>query len=100
MSGERVVHCKREPYDVYIGRAAGPRGKWGNPWVIGPDGTRDEVIARYAEWIKTQPEMMDALPELRGKVLGCFCYPLACHGNVLISLLTELDGNEKAAQEG
>jgi len=24
----RVVHCKREPYDVYIGRGS----KWGNPF--------------------------------------------------------------------
>jgi hypothetical protein len=41
--GEHVVHCKREPYDVYIGRPS----KWGNPFQIGRDGTRDEVIAKY-----------------------------------------------------
>lgn len=47
MSPKRVVHCKKEPYDVYIGRPS----KWGNPFVIGKDGTREEVIAKYAEWI-------------------------------------------------
>ena len=100
MSGERVVHCKREPYDVYIGRAAGKAGQWGNPYVIGPDGTRDEVIEKYAVWIRTQPELMKALPELRNKTLGCWCSPLRCHGSILISLLAELDDtNEKAAQE-
>lgn len=84
----KVVHCKKSHFDIYIGRAA--RGfaasKWGNPFVIGKDGTRDEVIAKYRAWIVTQPHLMAALPELRGKVLGCWCAPLACHGNVLIEL--------------
>lgn len=41
----KVVHCKREPYDVYIGRPS----KWGNPFVIEKDGTRKEVIEKYKE---------------------------------------------------
>jgi hypothetical protein len=64
--------------------------KWGNPFSH-KDGTlaefrvetREEAIASYAEWIKTQPELLESLPELRGKVLGCWCAPLACHGDVL-----------------
>jgi hypothetical protein len=32
---------------VYVGRP----GKWGNPFVIGRDGSRDEVIAKYRAWI-------------------------------------------------
>jgi hypothetical protein len=43
----RVVHCKREAFNVYIGRP----GKWGNPFVIGKDGTRAEVIAKYEAWL-------------------------------------------------
>jgi hypothetical protein len=78
----KVVHCKRQPYDVYIGRPS----KWGNPFVIGKDGNRDEVIAKYAEWIKTQPELMATLPELKDKVLGCWCRPYKCHGDVLTEL--------------
>ena len=62
-----VVHCKREPYDVYIGRGS----KWGNPFRIGEDGDRQEVIDKYEQWIKTQLQLMAALPELHGKVLGC-----------------------------
>ncbi len=81
----RVVHCKREPFDVRIDR----KSKWGNPFVIGPDGDRAEVIAKYRRWIVGRPELMAALPELRGKVLGCWCAPLACHGDVLIELLAE-----------
>lgn len=77
-----VVHCKRNRYDVYIGRPS----IWGNPFVLEIDGRRREVIAKYEEWIKTQPHLMARLPELRGKVLGCFCVPLPCHGHVLARL--------------
>jgi hypothetical protein len=77
-----VVHCKKEPYDVYIGRPS----KFGNPYVIGIDGTRDDVIEKYRVWINTQPQLLAALPELKGKVLGCWCAPLPCHGDVLAEL--------------
>jgi len=82
-----VVHCKREKYDVYVGRGRCPQtgklSKWGNPFEIGRDGARETVIRKYREWIVTQPQLMAALPELRGKVLGCWCAPKACHGDVL-----------------
>lgn len=79
----RVVHCKREAYDVYIGRPS----VWGNPFVIGRDGGRDGVIAKYEEWIKfTNTDLLKRLPELRGKKLGCWCKPNACHGDVLAAL--------------
>lgn len=80
-----VVHCKKEPYDVYIGRPS----KWGNPFEIGKDGSRGEVIAKYEKWIYTQPDLMNSLHELRGKTLGCWCAPKACHGDVLARLADE-----------
>jgi hypothetical protein len=86
----RVVHCKREPYDVYIGRPS----KWGNPFRIGPDGTRQEVVAKYRAWIAQQPDLMAALPELEGKTLGCWCKPEACHGDVLVELVEQLGTRE------
>jgi len=68
---------------VYIGRPS----KWGNPFVIGKDGTRGEVIAKYREWIESQPDLVrQAREELRGKNLVCFCAPKACHGDVLLEL--------------
>lgn len=68
---------------VYIGRP----GKWGNPFAIGEHGTRDEVVAKYREWILGQPELMaQAAHELRGKDLVCFCAPKACHGDVLLEI--------------
>lgn len=80
-----VVHCKKEPYDIYIGRPS----KWGNPFEIGKDGTREEVIAKYEKWIRTQPELLQALPELVGKTLGCWCSPKPCHGDILEKLIKE-----------
>jgi hypothetical protein len=82
----RVVHLKKEPYDVRIDRES----KWGNPFKIGPDGDRVAVIAKYEKWLKTQPELMRALPELKGKRLGCWCAPNLCHGDVLARLVGAL----------
>ena len=82
----RIVHWKKEPYDVYIGRP----GKWGNPYIIGPDGTREEVIEKYEEWVRSSPTMMRTLHQLKGKVLGCWCDPgVPCHGEVLLKLMKE-----------
>ncbi len=83
---DMVVHCKRKFHDVYIGRPS----KWGNPFLIGRDGTREEVIEKYREWIQTQPQLLADLHELKGKVLGCWCAPLACHGDVLTELASAL----------
>lgn len=81
----KVVHCKREPYDIYIGRPS----KWGNKFVIGKDGTRAEVVKKYEDWLFTQPDLLKQLPELEGKTLGCWCYPQLCHGMVLITICKE-----------
>jgi hypothetical protein len=75
----RVVHCKEEPYDVYIGRPS----KWGNPFKIGRDGTREVVLQKYQVWLAEQWDLLDSLDEVRGKVLGCHCKPYGCHGDIL-----------------
>lgn len=75
---DKVVH-KSNPHDVYIGRPS----RWGNPFVIGKDGTREEVIHKYQAWIFKQPEILKDLYTLKGKTLGCWCVPLACHGHYL-----------------
>jgi hypothetical protein len=91
----KVVHCKKEPYDVYIGRPS----KWGNPFTHIKDKktlaefvvkTRKESIDKYAEWILTQPELLEDLHELKDMRLGCFCAPKACHGHILAKLADEL----------
>ena len=82
----KVVNIRRQKYDVYIGRGS----KWGNPFVIGQDGNRDEVIAKYEEYIKAKPELLKCLGELKGRTLGCYCKPLPCHGDVLVKLVEQL----------
>jgi hypothetical protein len=88
-----VAHCKKEKYDVYIGRANPRSGLkasiWANPFVIGKDGTRVEVMAKYREYLMTKPELLERIPELKGKVLGCWCAPEACHGDLLSQLANE-----------
>jgi len=86
----KVVNINTGPYDVYIGRPS----KWGNPFRIGEDGNRMEVIRRYEEYIRSNPSLLSDLDELRGKILGCYCAPLPCHGDVLIALLDEVEGDE------
>lgn len=82
MNITRVVHCKREEYDVYIGRPS----KFGNPFIIGKDGDRQEVIHKYRKWLLSQPELVEEAKKLRGLRLGCFCAPKPCHGDVLADI--------------
>ncbi len=83
MKKTKIVHCKKENYDIYIGRPS----KWGNPFVVGKDGTRKEVIEKYKKYILSNKKLIDSLDELDGKVLGCWCKPKSCHGDVLIELI-------------
>jgi hypothetical protein len=73
------------PGAVYVGRRITRIGlagsKWANPFKIGLDGTRAEGIEKYRAWLLEQPELMAALPELRGKDLACWCAPDPCHGD-------------------
>lgn len=78
-------------YDSYIGRANPRRGlkasPFANPFKIGVDGDRAEVIAKYRLWLIDRPALIHrAVRELRGKRLGCWCAPEACHGDVLAEI--------------
>jgi hypothetical protein len=97
-SRTRVVHVKRAPYDVYVGRPS----PFGNPFVIGRDGDRGTVIRKYRAWLLAQPALVErARRELAGKVLGCWCAPSPCHGDVLADVANGLgaprDHNAKGA---
>lgn len=90
-----VVNARNAAYDVLIDRTT----KWGNPFghVRGTRArilvaTRAEAIAQYEAWLRTQPDLMAALPELKDKVLGCWCSPSGCHGDVLARLANQGDG--------
>jgi Domain of unknown function (DUF4326) len=65
-----------------VGRGRG--SPLGNPFTIGRDGSREEVIAKYEAWLDEHPELLPAIVGLRGLDLVCWCSPLACHADVLL----------------
>jgi hypothetical protein len=81
----RMVGRQSRPGRRYIGRP----DVLGNPFVIGRDATRAEVIAKYRRWAPTQPRIMAALPELVRKDLICWCAPLPCHGDALQEMVRQ-----------
>ena len=77
---------------VYVGRAM-HRGGWhlpgsalASPFRPGPDGSREDVVASYREYLLARPDLLAMLPELRGRRLGCWCAPLPCHADVIAEL--------------
>jgi len=80
----------KESYDVKIDRTT----IWGNPYSSKDSttakykvNTRKESIEKYKEYILNNDELLKKLPELQGKVLGCWCKPNPCHGDVLVELV-------------
>jgi hypothetical protein len=65
------------------------RTVWGNPFVIGPDGDRDEVVAKHRAWLLRQDDLLARIVELEGQRLGCWCAPLPCHADLLAELANE-----------
>lgn len=80
----RVVNLQDEDYDILIDRTT----KWGNKFKIKTYG-REKSILLYKEWILNNQDMMNSLPELKGKRLGCHCKPNGCHGDILVELVNE-----------
>lgn len=88
---------------VYIGRGS----VLGNRFLIGKDGNRAEVILKYEKWLRASlaanktkicNSMNDLLKKARRKrplYLECFCKPLPCHGDVIKSILLEMDERSK-----
>lgn len=86
-----VVNVRKSEYDVLIDR----KTIFGNPFVIGKDGTRDEVINMFREWVVTQPELIKEIKKLKGKVLGCHCRPdKKCHGDVIAEIADSIVDEE------
>lgn len=102
-TGTSVVRMKRhkgevvQDCDVYVGRRMHMGGwelvesKWANPYKVGKDGTREEVLEKYRKYVLTRKDLIAELPELHGKTLGCWCKPEPCHGDVLLELVAELE---------
>lgn len=88
MTEPRVLHYRNRdtPNSIYIGRPS----KWGNPFTIGKDGTRSDVIRKYIKYLQDRPNLLRAArTELRGKNLVCWCAPQECHGDVLLGIAND-----------
>ena len=96
-----LVNQKRtDEYDVDIGRGNGGRnniqntevgddGWLGNPFTMS-NHTREEAVEKYREAFRERlddDEFREAVESLRGKTLGCYCTPKACHGDVILAYL-------------
>ena len=97
---------------VFINKERFPKQDsiWANPFKIGRDGTRDDVLCKYEKLLRDKLYTNDVnkattykqdLLKLDGKILGCWCKPEPCHGDVLLKLIEELkqEQNQKQKQE-
>ena len=91
-----------DPNHLYIGRdmshhVEGALGsKWGNPYKVAKNASKkavDRCLERYEDYIRRTPRLFNALMELEGKEMGCWCKPYPCHGDVLIKLFKERQGS-------
>ena len=85
VSSVNVRKWVEKPENVYIGRPS----KWGNPYIISGEQNREKVVELYEQYIKTNRVLLRDLHQLRGKNLGCVCYPQLCHGDIIQRLLQE-----------
>jgi hypothetical protein len=83
----KVLNKRLNQHDgVYIGRPS----VFGNPFEIGKDGNRKEVIEKYKSYLESRPDLIEkAKNELKGKDLVCWCAPLPCHGDILLKIANE-----------
>ena len=101
----KVVNLYKDKYTVYIGRPSKSKPSiFGNPFEIGKDGTREEVLRKFNRYffrrIECDPEFKKRVLELYGETLGCFCKPQNCHGDIIATYVDNViennyDENEK-----
>ena len=79
---QTVVVQFDQRHDRYIGRPT----YWSNPFKVGRDGTREQVIDKFAEYLAADRERLLKIHELSGQRLACHCKPLPCHGDILADI--------------
>jgi hypothetical protein len=105
-----VVNLRREEYDIYIGRGDGgdahlintevdERGWLGNPYTVedfGREKSIQEFKKVFRDQLEANEEFREAVRDLDGKTLGCFCKPKDCHGDVIAEEVERL--NQEAGE--
>ena len=97
--GTLVVNINKEPFDVYIGRAGrGEDGYFGNPFSMRNGTSREDAVQKFQKCfidrIEKDTEFTRRVLALKGKRLGCFCKPKACHGDVIADWLNKMEQKE------
>lgn len=91
----KIVNLKNDNYTLYIGRKNTHYGlmesKWHNPIKLREDTPeeRKRVLLEYEEYLLSREDLMEDIFELENQILGCWCKPKECHGDVLIRILNE-----------
>ena len=87
-----IQQWKANKANVYIGRRTVDfeESKWGNPYHVTRKCSNEKAVAKYERYIRRNSVLLKDITELAGKTLGCWCCPLACHGNVLLKILQEI----------
>ena len=92
-NGETVVinmnthfHVLKYAKDKGIYKQIDRYSEFGNPFFLDSDGNRDQVCDGYIEYFKHKRSLHNKVGDLKGKVLGCHCAPLRCHGDYLKQL--------------
>ena len=105
---ENLKEWTENPNNIYIGRSGivfvdnkrfpEKSSLFANPFKIGVDGTRDEVLQKYREYIKNElykdEKLRKILLSYKGKNLGCWCHPEPCHGDILAEMIEIFDKDE------
>ena len=96
-----VVNFRTDTHTKYIGRRRrGQENKFANYYRIGFDGNREQVIALHKRDFNNNPYLQEAVwNELRGEILGCFCKPLACHGDTYVEYIENRERTENEASQ-
>lgn len=105
ISETKVVNTKKQNCDVYIGRANGgkdhmmntlptKKGWLGNPYSLS-EYSREQSIKKFKidfkHKLKNDLYFRQEVKKLKGKILGCFCKPKSCHGDVIKEYLDSLE---------
>lgn len=100
-----LMNWLEDPNHVYIGRnmvfyvPGAVKSKWANPFNVKKYG-REECLKLYKEYIMGEKHLMKKIQkELSGKVLGCWCKPEACHGDILLKILEELELEDSSSSD-
>ena len=101
-------HAADRTVDSLTGTYIGRPSPLGNPFIIGKDGDRTEVISKYKRWLLLQlarpskakdelNRLIELYNERKELVLICWCAPAPCHGDVIREFILAYTAEEETS---